>query len=60
MKKAMRKRSLLAVLLVLYLSNLRRKSHNRIKCLEILKSSLKIKVCRHFSTKGGADRILDS
>ena len=40
-----------------YWNNLRRKSHNRIKCLEILKSSLKIKVCRHFSSKKRYRRI---
>ena len=39
------------------INNLRRKSHNRIKCLEILKSSLKIKVCRHFSSKKRYRRI---
>ena len=40
-----------------FINNLRRKSHNRIKCLEILKSSLKIKVCRHFSSKKRYRRI---
>ena len=34
-----------------------RKSHNRIKCLEILKSSFKIKVYRHFSSKKRDRRI---
>lgn len=41
----------------LFGNNLRRKSHNRIKCLEILKSSLKIKVYRHFFSRKRYHRI---